>query len=184
MLTVTLVAAAVVLFWHGVRRDDRRARRVAPIMLLLAMGLWLMSWEVTTPAETVTDQTRQLVNLASSPYDASKVAALFDAEAGVLAADGGLVEVTREPIVDALGRAVKTYHVERHWVTVHEVEVDGPRAATRFVVRTWLGGEYGGRPVRTEWQLIWKRTLDDQWRIHSVQWLELNGQDPPRGIIW
>ena len=176
--------AAIVLLWHGVRRDDRRARRIAPIMLLFAAALWLMSWLVTTPTETVTDQTRQLVHLAVSPYDATKVAALIDAEAGVLAADGGLVEVSREPIVEALGRAVETYHVDRHWVTVREAKVDGPRATTEFVVRTWLGGEYGGRPVRTEWRLVWKRTPADQWRIHSVQWLELNGQDPPRGIIW
>lgn len=183
MLIAVMVIMAAALFWHGTQRDDKKARRAAFVAAALAVLIWLISFLVTTPRETLMQQSSEVVH-ATSPFSQAKLDELLDMNAGVIGADGALWLQGRDVISMTLERAIEQYRVENNFVSVRGVEVNGQRGRSHLVVRSMLGGEYGGRPVRTEWLLVWAGNDKGEWRVQSIQWLELNGQEPPRGIVW
>lgn len=181
--TAVLLIAGFALFWHGARIDDKRFRRAALGAVILAAIVCLTAFLVTTPRQALRDQAGDLVH-ATAPFDGTRFGNLIDPDAGVIGPDGSIWLQGGSAISLALQRAIERYGVIKHFVRVRGVDVDGPRGRSHVVVRTFLAGEYSGRPVRTEWLMTWTRTTDGQWRMATIQWLDLNGQEPPKGIIW
>jgi hypothetical protein len=184
-LALTLVVVAMGLLWHGITRDDKRARRLSPVAAVAAVAIWTTATFTTTTREILIDRTEQLVRATQPPRDVATLTALFDPQARVLGARGDLWMRSGDKVARELARSCDLFDVRGHWLRMRGAEVTGPdRGRTRFVVNTSLGGAFAGRPVRTQWLLTWKQASDGQWYISTVQWLDLQGGDPPQGIVW
>jgi len=184
-LALTLVVVAMGLLWHGVTRDDKRARRLSPVAALAAVAIWTAATFTTTTRETLIDRTEQLVRATQPPRDVATLTALFDPQARVLGASGDLWMQSGDKVAAELARSCDTFDVQGHWLRMQGADMTGPdRGRSLFVINTSLGGTFAGRPVRTEWLVTWKQASDGQWRVLTVQWLDLQGSDPPPGIVW
>jgi len=97
MLIAVLLITAVALFWHGLQRADKKARRAAAIAVVIAGLIWLTSFLVTTPRETLVRQTREVVH-ATAPFSQAKFTKLLDEHAGVISSEGAIWMQGRDAI--------------------------------------------------------------------------------------
>jgi hypothetical protein len=183
-LALTLVAIAMGLLWHGINRDDKRARRLSPVAAIAALAVWAAATFVTTGRETLIERAEQLVDATEPPRDVATLAALFDPQARVLGANGDLWLQSGDRVAAELARACDLFSVQGHWLRMQGADMPSKdRGRTLMVISTSLDGEFP-RPVRTEWLITWKPGPNGQWLVWTVQWLDLQGHDPPQGIVW
>lgn len=182
-LSITLTLAGLLLWWHGIRRQDRKARRIAPVFILLAIGSWMMALSVTTPREIVRERATALVNL-TAPLSPAGLHDFFDPSAS-LVGPGSEVYLPEGTLnAKRLATNVSYWKIDGHWIKSIKVEMQkGHRATTLVRLRTTLSSEWGSQPAHTDWQIMWIKSLDGTWRVEKVIWLKLNGKTPAPSIM-
>jgi len=183
-LVATLAIGALALLWHGRARGDRRALRFAPVLSVAALLAWGLSTYVTTDREVLKGLTEKLV-AATAPMDEMALLRMLEPEVIVYNLDGKVIAKDAERIGERLGQTLRIYSVSDHYVYRLDAKMlAADKGQTTFVVRSTLGSEFGDRPVRTEWLVVWAHNPDGHWRARSIQWLSLDGQDPPSALIF
>ncbi len=179
-LSLALLGVAVVLAILARRRNRPRLLIGAGAALILAAGVWALAAAVTTDRERVMQRTEALLQ-ATAPLDTAALGDLLDPAATLRGPDGS-VWLERESLLAALALSLERWQVETQDVRNLQAGVgDRNDAASRVEARTSFR-EGSGLPVRTTWQLQWRRDADGRWRVIDVQWLEFQGRTPQEGM--
>ncbi len=181
-LVVTLVLVALVLFVLAHRRNSVRLLVGAGLVLMVAGGLWLLAWLVTTPAERLAGQVRRLVAL-TAPYDRAGVQALL-AEDVELTGPRGQVWLKGRALRVALDRAAQMYPIRQQSLAGVGVTMLSDHAAESSlkVVSVPAKSDYFDT-VRTSWTLVWQRAPEGAWKVQRIQWERFQGQAPNESLI-
>lgn len=172
-----LVVVALGLGIAGSRRANGRLQLAGLVTLVLAGGVWLLAWVVTTDREAVLGQTRRLVQ-ATAPLDLAAVRSLVDAEA-VVTGPGGGVWYDWSDAQRLLVRTLERWPVQEQTIRGLAGEVEGDTARTAIDLRTTLAD--AGLPLPSTWLITWRRGPADDWRATEIRWLTLRGTEPQKG---
>lgn len=178
----TLLALAVVLFLRAGRAGDRKAMAAFPVALGLAGAVVVVAWLVVTRAEEVRKQTADLIKWTVQPVQGDGDE-YFDPNVALIGPQSEMW-LQGDDFLDELNRAVRKWNIRSNSLWGVEVEMIRPDLARVVMhVRTVLSGEWGERPVHTDWRLTLRRdAAGGEWRVQQVEWLKLSGQEPNFGI--
>lgn len=177
-LSIAFAVAALLLMWHGLRRKDRKARRIAPLLVIAAIGVWCSALSVTTPREVLTERAESLIHL-TAPLTPAGLVGYFHPSARLLGPNGEVWLPEGSLNAERLSANIKYWHLQDHWIKSVETQMlKGNRAVTVVRLRTTLSNEWGQRPAHTDWQITWRQQPDGTWVVEEVVWLKLNGKSP------
>ena len=173
LLPLTLGVLALVLFF-GLSGRAKRGVTAAVVLscLMLSAGSFILNRAITTPRETVRDNTRDLVGavavldfeeIGRLTHDqlegsAPQVGASFSKEDVM---PGGMLE-------DVVCRVVQ---VSGHGIPELNAVIDGPNSA-RSQVAVWVDGSFGR--TGSQWAISW-RLEDGEWLATKIEPIWIQG---------
>lgn len=177
---IALLAVAVGLTMAGRRRKQRGLRLVAWVLAILAGGIVGLAWQVQTPREHIIDRTHQLLAATEAPLDMDSLDNWLEPGAVVTGPDGS-VWMQREQIDQRLQWIDRRRAVDAHEIRRLEAMADRSgygRVGLELGTSLQRASRYG--PIRTTWQLHWRRDDNGQWRVYEIECVSLHGRDPDR----
>ena len=179
-IPVAVVVLGLVLIVVG---GTRRSRAVQGAGLALsgvgAAGL-AASLLIQTPREAVAAQTEALVAMAG-PFDPAGFDAVLARDAVVLE-PGGAVLLDRVALGERLDRWNGRGGGFDHRLVSIDVQMRGDDGASSLI-RVRTNGGPAQFPTLTDWEVLWTRDGDGQWRASSLRWISMNGSAPPTGRV-
>jgi len=183
LITGVLSAAAFGLVVHGWRRADKRQLKAAGAVVAVIAAWWIVASLVETSRERLTRLTNSLIH-ATSPYDAAAFRTSLSPTVTLTSPDPQRsVWLSGPEVFATIDRSMQVWQPESHRVHVDQLQMKESRlAAVDLSITTLLRSEFGVRPIRSKWRFIWERDSAGLWKVAEIQWRELNGQPPRRGL--
>ena len=184
----TLIAvcaiAGLVLLVLGNQRAQRKLLRAGLIVILAGLVLWGLATLVVTSRERLQKRTQALLD-ATAPLDTAALRDILDSGAVLTVRRVPYLQIPRDEIISNLEDRLRQYRVESHSIDLLDARTDGDAGQTYLRVGTQVESEFYGGPVHTTWDIRWRRdgSSDGQWRIISMEFVELQNQDPPADLV-
>ncbi|MCC7204809.1 MAG: hypothetical protein IT441_06990 [Phycisphaeraceae bacterium] len=192
---IAAVAALIAgtLMWLN-RQVGRRslAWTALGVVLIGCLGTPLLAVLVHTSREQLIDRTRQLVR-AAGPVNPGTLRSIFDPQAVLLGPDGD-AWLTVPQMLRVIDTLDQRYTIARHKLDILAAGTTGPDVGLCQIdlVSHFTRGPAPGRPMRTRWQLTWRRDPSGSegqptpWRLTRVQWLKHPAADAvqPQMGVW
>ncbi|QDU35441.1 hypothetical protein KS4_35220 [Poriferisphaera corsica] len=160
------------------RQGNKRYLSTGITAFILAAITITMAYVVTTPREIILNNTRLLV-AATSPLEMKQVDHYIDPYA-VLYGPNKTAWLTYDQIQNILPTVVS-----KHSIKEQSIRLLNAQETNDNTVVAWFGLSSKiaqGFPVRTDWQLVWTRLPDNQWKVIEIHFLKFQGKSPTDGI--
>ncbi|MFW6060732.1 MAG: hypothetical protein ACODAQ_11165, partial [Phycisphaeraceae bacterium] len=181
---IVLLALAVGLTVAGRRRRRRGLRMGAWVAAVAAGAVVGLAWQVQTPREQIMAATRQLVAATAAPLDLAGLDNRL-APGMVVTGPDGTAWIRRDQIDRRLTQLDQRHAIVSH--DIHRLEADAARpnrGRTALELRTHLGQSNGYGPIRSTWQLHWRRDdAQSAWQVHEIQCVSINRRTPSRHML-
>ncbi|MEX0885947.1 MAG: DUF4440 domain-containing protein [Phycisphaeraceae bacterium] len=194
---LVLLTVAVTLFGVGGRRRQGRLQLAGLGVALLAGGVVVLAWGVTTPRERVAALTDELLRATEGSVDDAALRRLLAPGATLVGPDGD-DWLAGEALHGAVRGAAERFGPVEHEVRQRTVSARGGRGGRGIAeidLRTRINrGGAAGVPVSTRWTLHWR--LDGGggnggggsrgggvWRVERVVWQAMQNRPPEPGWL-
>lgn len=194
-----LLLLGVAFFVAGGRSNSRKQQMMGLLFVPVGLVVVISSVMIETGREQMMGETRVLVKSAvagmNTAGDGESSAADVSSSLGVFkgmllpkvrfSVKGVGIDMTREQMMKMIETNVATYHVSNVSFSDMQAEISssGLRGKTQTEIRSTVSYRGFERGARTTFRFSWERgAKDEPWRVREIDFLEVNGGQPPENI--
>lgn len=174
-VVIVLVGLAAIFRVVGRRRNKPWMNRVSLGTVVLAIGVYVLAWQVTTGREQLMAQTQQLIDATVKPLRMATLSSMIGPNTPIVNANHHLIARFGQ-----VHHTLHAYPINGQSVTNLSATANGNTGLSRFSVTTRF--KVVGVPLPSTWALAWRRDKRGRWRVTRIYWLKLRGQTPPNRI--
>lgn len=179
--TALLVILGGVVLWRGLVEERSRLEIAGAIALVIAAGVALTGWLVTTAGEHATVVTREFVDLAVAG-DAVMASRLLTGTATLNVGRPENPGMDESAIIAMLDQLTSNYAIERNSITsLRGYSADAGTGVAHLACWTETVNSYGQVP--SQWVLQVRRQPDGSWKIARITCVTIAGRIPDRGVL-
>ena len=172
---IVLVGLAAIMRVVGRRNGKAWMSWMALGALVLAVGVWLLAWAVTTDRETLLADTHKLVDATVRPVHMSTLESMIPPDTPIVTAHGVMISRFSQ-----VKQTLKAYPIDTQNITSINAQTSGTKGLSVFSVTTHF--RVMNVPIPSTWAFRWKRGASGRWQVSRIVWLTLRHQNPPHRI--
>lgn len=185
-LAMAMILAAVVLAISGVNRRHKGLLMASGVLIILAVGSFVLSAMVVTQREEVSNATLQLLLATRNPMSIAGIRDKLAPDAR-LTGPRGEEWIEAGELAPAIEKALTRWPVKRHIVRESHIRVthaDGKDLAIAEIQLSSRAVDSDDLDIgtATRWLIHWQRDVNGRWRVHEIQWIQWMGREPSMGM--
>lgn len=194
-----LLLLGIAFFIAGGRSNAPKQQMMGLLFVPVGLVVVISSMMIETGREQMMRETKVLVESAVAGMN---TAGKGDSSAGEVSSSLGVfkgmllpkvrfsvkgvgLDMTREQMMKMIETNVETYHVSDVSFSDMQAEISssGLRGKTQTEIRSSVSYRGFERGARTTFRFSWEReTKDEPWRVREIDFLEVNGGQPPEDV--
>ena len=160
----SLILVGGIVFWTGMKQQEKNPMYVGVVLVLLAFGLKGLSYFVETDKERCQRQSTELATSVEK-HDWVKFASLLDEDV-TLGTSEGTIFSNRQKLIDGAKADTDRYDPKNIGIHLANVEQDQTGITVDMDVSAEASITMGYR-IPTSWKLLWQRS-GKEWLLHEI----------------